>query len=353
MAKIMQSKLILSCVAFALSSFLFACSDNANEVKASPLAVAITPISQAPRLTQQYTATLVPRFQTNLAFQVNGIIAERQVEAGQHVDAGTVIATLNPSDFLARQKAAAAALQAAELNYQKAANDMQRGKTLFANKSIGEEQLEAYQVAFGSAERQRQQARSELQQADNALDYTRLKAPQAGVLVSVTAEPGLVVNAGQPVAEIAQGGQAQVLFDIPSDGKAQPTAELVIADQQRSLSLFSQAGAVNPQSFTREVRYNVDQPLSNVVFGSLVQVSMQSADSAEGLEIPLAALDQRGDSAQVWIIKEGKAATVKVQVVRLTTATAIIKTEQLTNADSVISQGINRLTEGQLVRAIN
>ncbi|MGM0629887.1 MAG: efflux RND transporter periplasmic adaptor subunit [Pseudomonadota bacterium] len=349
----MKSKLVLSYVAFMLSSFLFACSDNANEVQASPLAVATTPISQAPRLTQQYTATLVPRFQTNLAFQVNGIIAERQVEAGQHVDAGTVIATLNPSDFLARQKAAAAALQAAERNYQKAANDLQRGKTLFANKSIGEEQLEAYQVAFESAERQRQQARSELQQADNALDYTQLKAPQGGTLVSVTAEPGLVVNAGQPVAQIAQGGQAQVLFDMPSDAKAQPSAELVIAGQQRPLSLFSQAGAVNPQSFTREVRYNLDQPLSNVVFGSLAQVTMQSADSAEGLQIPLAALDQRGDSAQVWIIKEGKAATVAVQVVRLTTAMAIIKTEQLTNADSVISQGINRLTEGQPVSAVN
>ena len=162
----------------------------------------------------------------------------------------------------------------------------------------------------------------------------------------------LVVNTGQPVTQIAQGGQSQVRFD-PADANAQPKAELVIAGQQRTLSLFSQAGAVNPQSFTREVRYNLEQPLERVVFGSLVQVKMASAEPVEGLKIPLAALDQRGDSAHVWIIKEGKAATVKVQVVRLTTATAIIKTEQLTNADSVISQGINRLTEGQLVRAIN
>lgn len=353
MAKIMQSKLVLSYVVMVLSSFLFACSDNSKEVQTPSLAVATTPISQAPELTRHYTATLIPRFQTSLAFQVNGIIAERKVEAGQSVDAGTVIATLNQSDFLARQKAAAAALRAADRNYQKATNDLQRGKTLFANKSIGEEQLEAYQVAFESAEQQRQQARSQLQQADNALDYTRLKAPQAGVLVSVTAEPGLVVNAGQPVAQIAQGGQSQVRFDIPADANAQPKAELVIAGQQRTLSLFSQAGAVNPQSFTREVRYNLEQPLERVVFGSLVQVNMASAEPVEGFKIPLAALDQRGDSAHVWVIKEGKASTVKVQVVRLTTNSAIIKTAKLTHADNVISQGINRLTEGQPVRAIN
>lgn len=349
----MKTPQVLPVLILILSSVLYGCSDNTNDEQKQPLAVATASVTPAQQATQHYTATLVPRYQTNLAFQVSGVVAERYAEAGQRVAAGEVIATLDPRDFIERQKAAAAALQAAERNYQKAANDLQRGQTLFANNSIGEEQLEAYQVAFESAERQRQQARSELQQADNALDYTQLKAPQGGTLVSVTAEPGLVVNAGQPVAQIAQGDQAQVLFDIPSDAKAQPTAELVIADQQRSLSLFSQAGAVNPKSFTREVRYNLDQPLTNVVFGSLVQVSMQSADSAQGLEIPLAALDQRGDSAQVWIIKDGKAATVKVQVVRLTTATAIIKTEQLSNADSVISQGINRLTDGQSVRAIN
>ncbi|RUO75328.1 efflux RND transporter periplasmic adaptor subunit [Idiomarina seosinensis] len=336
--------------------FLTACSDNSQtdtETTATPVATVAIETAETP--SSEYTAALVPRYQTDLGFQVSGKVSSRQVEAGQKVSKGQTLATLDDVDYVQRKQAAEAALKAAKQNLQKAENDLRRGKELYQSNAIGEQQLESYQLAYESAQDQFQQAQSQQQQAQNALEYTRLKAPESGTVVAINADPGLVVSAGQPVVQLAQGEQHQVVFDLPADKPVTESATLMLNGQELPLSLFSQSGALDPLSFTRRVRYNLEQPLDDALFGQLATVLVVNTDYDNGqlLAVPIAAIDQRGEHAQIWRIESGKAATTEVQVMELTTQQALIKSDNLAVGDVIISQGINRITEGQSVKAVN
>ena len=337
-----------------LTIILAGCSESQPPDKNKPLAVATISAEQPHRQAHQFTGTLQPRYKTELGFRVAGAIAERLVEPGEKVNADQNLAVLDDADFIERKEAADATLKASRENHRKAEKDLTRGKELLREGAIGQEQLEAYQVAYQSAEQQLQQALSEQRQASNALSYTRLVAPQAGIIVDITAEPGLVVGQGQPVVQLAQGNAMQVVVDLPAAINAPEKAHLILNDQQVSLSRFSQAGALDPQTFTRRVRYQLDETAKGAVFGQLGTVEISNNSNGDNLfSIPISALDERGEQARVWVIRDGSAVTQPVQVVKINTYQAIISSSALDLESQIISQGINRLNQGQKVRAVN
>ena len=58
-------------------------------------------------------------------------------------------------------------------------------------------------------------AEAQLRQAVNAVAYATLKADKAGVVTSVTAEPGQVVSAGQTVITLAGAGETEIAVAVP------------------------------------------------------------------------------------------------------------------------------------------
>lgn len=342
-----------------ISLVLVACSPADNsETKATnadvtPVSVAqVTPHTEAGN---HYTATLMPRFQTPLGFRIAGEIARRHVEAGDKVTAGQALARLDSEDIRQRLKAAKTTLSAAQKNLTKAKNDWQRGQQLFDSGAIGDEQLEQYRVMLESARDQQQQARSQLNQAENALGYTELKAPLDGVVVSIQAQPGLVVSAGQPVVELAQGSDLQVVVDLPEQVTAAKTAQLQLAEKTYPLQLFSASGALDPQTFTRRTRYSVTQTPEQFTYGQLVQIQLPVDTEKTGdetLQVPVSAVDERGDKPQVWVVREQQAEALQITMVAINHEHAILQSSQLEVGDRVIAHGINRLKNGQKVRVV-
>lgn len=340
---------------FAVSILLIGCSSEESTKDSPPTPVSVVQIGDYRVPAATYTATLTPRFRTPVGFRVAGRVDQRHVEVGARVKQGQLLASLDPADFEQRLQATKASLVAAQEVVKKAANDLERGKTLFRTGAINDEQLERYQVALEEARRGQQQASSELKQAENALSYTRLKAPLAGTVVTVEAEPGLVVNPAQPVLQLAQGEPLQATIDLPGKISVPQTASLQVDGKSYDLSLFSASNTLDPQSFTRRVRYNLNAEPEHFTFGQLAEATLPiatnfSAESA--LTIPVTAIDERGQQARVWIIQDGKATVAPVTVLDVTTQTATITSEQLSAGEQIISHGINRLTQGQKVRAV-
>ena len=116
------------------------------------------------------------------------------------------------------------------------------------------------------------------------------------------------------------------------------------------LALFSASKALDPQSFTRRVIYNLKTEPENFFFGQLAEASLPlatgfSADSA--MTIPVTAIDERGEQARVWVIRDGKATVAPVTVLDLNPQSATITSQELSAGEQIISHGINRLTQGQ------
>jgi len=302
-----------------------------------------------------YTLSLHDALPISVAFRVAGRVDQRHVEVGQRVEQGQLLASLDPADFEQRIQAAEASLVAAQEVVNKATNDLERGQDLFSTGAINAERLERYQVQLEEAQRGQQAASSELKQAENALSYTRLEAPLPGSVVSVEAEPGLVVNPAQPVLQLAQGGPLQATIDLPGKVSAPQTASLRVDGKAYDLTLFSASDTLDSQSFTRRIIYNLETEPEHFFFGQLAEASLPIAtgfSAVSAMTIPVTAIDERGEQARIWIIQDGKATVVPVTVLALTSQTATISSERLSAGEQIISHGINRLTQGQKVRAV-
>ena len=136
---------------------------------------------------------------------------------GQRVEAGQVLAQLDPQDYKLAADAARAQLRAAGTNRDLAAADYKRYKELKEQNFISGAELERRDATFKAAQAQFEQAQSQLALQGNQASYASLVADVSGIVTAVDAEPGQVVVAGTQVVRIAADGMRDVVFSVPED----------------------------------------------------------------------------------------------------------------------------------------
>ena len=148
-------------------------------------------------------------------------------------------------------------------------------------------ELDAAAAALESAEAQ-------LRQAVNAVDYATLKADKAGIVTSVTGEPGQVVGAGQAIVSLAQSGETEIAVAVPEQDAArlaigQPAKASLWAGPPR-VSVDGRireiAGQADPASRTYAVRIAVEQPPHAMRLGMTATVALTIEEKAAPMVVP-------------------------------------------------------------------
>ena len=212
-----RSSPIFTGLAFVTAMALTACSrpEPAQEPVRSVkvLAVGLDEI----RTGHEFAGEVRPRVESKLGFRVAGKITQRQVELGQRVKAGQVLARLDPRDYQLAADAARAQVAAASTNRDLAAADFKRYSLLKDQNFISGAELERRETALKAAQAQLDQAKAQLAAQGNQAGYANLVADVSGVVTAVEAEAGQVVTAGMTVVRIAQDGAREVVFSVPED----------------------------------------------------------------------------------------------------------------------------------------
>ncbi|MFC2154944.1 efflux RND transporter periplasmic adaptor subunit [Acidobacteriota bacterium] len=182
------------------------------------------------------TGTVTPVTLVEVGSQVSGRIAKIHVDFNSQVKAGQVVAEIDPSQIMTRIKqneanyeSSKASLQKAKVNSENIAKQYQRSLQLFEKKLISFEEKESVEAQYlgaksdvRSAEAHLLQSKSQLDSTKVDLDYSVIKSPIDGVVISRN------VNVGQTVAA---SFQAPVLFTIANDlGKMQVECSIDEAD---------------------------------------------------------------------------------------------------------------------------
>ncbi len=351
-------------VFWALASLLIfsltACSDDPSvAVDTEARWVRVTPVEPAGRSLIGLSGTVRARFETPVGFQVGGLISERLVDAGQTVDSGEVIFRLDPRDLQQSVQVAQADVDAAQAELATAAAETRRNRDLLAREFISDQVFERVELAENAAREHVAAAQARLEQAINALGYGNLTAGQPGTLIDVIGEPGQVVSAGQTMALIAANGAREVevflpeMLGIPEQARLRlPNADPV------PLALREVAGAADPVTRTWAARYSIVGPVGPDTaprLGSVVRVELD-LDRDYGLpgnvvQVPIAAVSERGQGPQLWLIVAGKARPIPIQVVTMDGEHARVIGD-LDIGDEVIALGTHLLQDGMAVRAL-
>lgn len=162
------------------------------------------------------TGTLQPRNFVDVGAQVSGALTRILVEVGSEVEAGALLAEIDPTVQQSRVDGTRAQLrnQRAQLteresNLQLAQIQLRRQQNLMAEDATTEEALQTAEATLRSARAQIEALKAQIEQtesnlrADEAnLDFTRIYAPMTGTVVSITARQGQTLNANQQAPTI-------------------------------------------------------------------------------------------------------------------------------------------------------
>ncbi|QRG09662.1 efflux RND transporter periplasmic adaptor subunit [Xanthobacter dioxanivorans] len=305
------------------------------------------------------TGVVEAQNEATYGFRIGGRIIERLVNVGDRVVPGQVMARLDPQDEQNGIRSAQAALSAANANLAQTRNQYERQRQLLARGFTPRAQYEQAEQAFLNARSQVEDAEARLQMAQDRLGFTDLKADSAGVVTQRRAEPGEVVQAGQPVVEVARQDGRDAVFDVP----AQLLAGLP-ADPEVEVSLSSDPSAratgrvrevapqADPVTRTFRVRVGLANPPEALRLGTTV-TGRVVVDSGPVIEIPASALTRLNDKPAVWVV-DPKAQTVSlrnVEVLRFSPASVSVA-EGLKPSEIVVTAGVQALHPGQKVRLL-
>ena len=111
-----------------------------------------------------------------LAFRIGGRMIERPVNVGDRVEAGQVLAKLDPENELNALRSAEAALAAAQGQLTYARGDFERQRQLLANGHTPRARFDQSQKALQNAQSQVDNAEAQLQIARDRVSWTTLTA---------------------------------------------------------------------------------------------------------------------------------------------------------------------------------
>ena len=302
---------------------------------------------------ENYSGVVRGRYETNLSFQVGGKIISRDVQAGSVVRGGEVLMTLDPKDIAEQFHSADAQVVSARAQLELAKSNLERYTELFKSEAIAAVVLDQYKTQFDAAQAAYDAAVAQARQTQNALEYTTLTANADGVISEVAAEVGQVVAAGQTVLKLVQTNELEVVVDIPEN-----KISAVQIGQRVSINFWATnetvSGSVREiapmaDSASRTFTVKISLPdVRNVQLGMTANVTMTSATSTNAIILPLSAIYQTGDAAQVWLVEDDKVVLKNVEVVAFDDNN--VQVRGLNAGDIVVVAGVQKLRDGQAVR---
>ncbi|WP_407528811.1 efflux RND transporter periplasmic adaptor subunit [Methylobacterium oryzisoli] len=305
------------------------------------------------------TGDVQAKYLSNIAFRVNGKIAERRVEVGDHVGADDVLARLEPQEQQVALDTAQAALSSAEallaqakVNFERQQALMRNGYTTRSTYDQAEQQLRTTQASVDSA-------RAALGSAREQFSYTDLKPGVAGIITARNAEAGQVVPAGQTVFTLAQDGPRDAVFLVSESLLAQPPGspevEITLQSDPRvrtTGTVREISPSVDPASGGVRVKIGLKSVPPGMSLGAVV-IGRGRFRPQEAVSLPWSALFRWRDAPAVWVLDpQTRTVTPKPVEIARYAGSAIVLSRGIEAGEQVVTAGIQLLRPGQKVAVV-
>lgn len=335
--------------------------------KPAPVAVAdiravrtITVGATATQASNIYAGEVRARTESTLGFRVGGKLISRQVNVGETVKAGQVLARLDSKDLQLGNEAAQAQIAAAMAQAKNVGADLERVRNLHARGYASQGELDRFVSQYRSAKAQLEAVQAQGNQSANQASYSTLTASSDGVVTAVLAEAGQVVAAGQPVFQLARAGAVEIAAAIPEDrintvreGMPVIVSLWSAADKTYPGVIRELSSAADPMSRTYAVRVSVPEAPAEMKLRMTASVAIPLTGLSDLIRIPSVSMVTLNDKAGVWLV-EPKASAVQFREVQLAgvQGNELLVASGLQPGDVVATAGAAYLREGQKVKLL-
>lgn len=304
-----------------------------------------------------YSGEVRGRYESQLAFQVNGKIIKRNVQLGSVVNAGDVLMQIDAKDIQQTVNSNSAQIYSAQSQLELAESNVNRYRQLYEQGAVGRMVYDQYINAYNVAVAGVRQAQAQYAQGANQLDYSLLQADKPGVVSSITAEIGQVVSAGQVVATVVQDGEREVEISVPENRieELRQARDLKVTFWALSNKMIDGkvreiAPMADSATRTFKVRISLLNPPPEMKLGMTANVTVLSGNVQKTVNIPLTAIYQTGDTPTVWVVANDVMTLRPVKLGKFGNQSSVEILEGLQQGDRIVIKGVHKLKEGQKVK---
>ena len=326
----------------------------------APLAVEVVTAHTAPVFVHfELSGSIEPAEAVPVGFRAGGRIVTLSVQVGDQVQAGQVLAELDPTQAAAALRGAKAQADAAAAMVTQAEQALARAAELTQRGAATQAALDAATEAALSARSAQDQAQAALAKARQTLADCTLTAPAAGIITARSAEPGQIVGAAQTVLTLARDGAREAVFYVPDfpaldrfrdrtvtlrpvEGTGAPLEAVVT---QIAPLVAGDSGTVRVKGKLRD-----DGPGFGPGLGTAI-VAVLDLPLGSAMALPWTALVTKAGGPAVWTIDpQTLRATLRPVRVSRYTDHGIDVAEGLSEGALVVARGAHLLYPGRAVR---
>lgn len=285
---------------------------------------------------------------TALSFATIGTVEQVDVQEGQTVEQGQLLARLSPKSFQD-------ALGIAEAKANQAEDAYRRLLPMHQNKTVPE-------VKFVEVETGREQARLAVSLARKNLADTELRAPVRGIVSDRNAEPGMSAMPGLSAFTIVQTATMIATAPVPETHVAKirrgaaatvtvPAIEKTFAGEVREIAI-----AANPLTRTYDVKVALPNPAGDLRVGMLADIRLKIGGGGGGelLVVPPEAIrvDERG-ATYVFVVTPDKTLQRRPVTVARFVGEFTALADGVREGELVVTSGTPMLSDGLTVRVLD
>jgi RND family efflux transporter MFP subunit len=389
------------CFAVLLCGLLFlsASCSHPGEAKTQRSEVASLPIVAAQKAglanlsrTLSLTAEFIPYQEVDVMSKVAGFVKRINVDIGDRVKTGELIATLEVPEMTDDLTKAAATIARSDAQIKRARGEVERAQAshelshlsfkrlddvsksrpgLVAEQELddartkdlaAEAQVAAAQSNLVAAQQESEVSKAEQARYQTLFNYSRVTAPFDGVVTMRYANTGSMIQAGtasqtqaMPLVRLSQNNLLRLLLPVPESGvphvKLGEQVEVRVSALHRSflgrVARFSDK--VSTSTRTMETEVDVPNPSLILIPGMYAEVDLQLEHRANALAIPVSAVDV--NAAEPRVYKIDAAGRIRILPVKLglETANQVEVTQGLDPGDLVVVGDRAGLKEGDQV----
>jgi HlyD family secretion protein len=351
---------------------------------------------------------IAPLEQSTLAFQQSGTITDINVNIGDMVHRGELLARIDPSTLQAQLSQAQAqaaqfsasaqgavagypvqvqtnqaAVQTAKASLDNAKLVYDQNKQLYKQGYVSETQLQQSQANYVQAQQQYNNAvvalRNNVVSAQNVkaqqaqaaaagaqahvlstqLSQTYLYAPYDAVVANRLVDPGAFASPSQPVLAVARIDRVWINVNVPDEDLGYVHPGTIVTFQSTSLpgrTFHAAIQTVNSVPTSGTLSYLARIALQNPGYalrgGMLVAVTVTKSRAVGAVVVPRSAVAQTPNGSMVYVVADNKAQAVPVRVGVQTDTLAQVASPRVRPGTMVITTRPDALKDGSLV-AVN
>lgn len=260
---------------------------------------------------------------TTVSAQIQGRVEEILYDVDDYVEKNAVLVRLRDKELRAGVSQAAAEIKSASAQLEQAKDEFARTKDLYSKELVSASAMDQATADLMSAEARLEAATAALDQANEQLEYTQIRAPYSGIVTHRHVEPGEVVNAGQPVMAGIALEELRVIVDVPQSVVAavrnNAHVHVYLPDGQPGATEIEHAASDEPMievekvtvfpfadlgSNTFKVRLTLPPGINALFPGMFVKTGFVVGEKEE-LVVPEEAVVYRSEVTGVYVIEAG------------------------------------------------